>query len=615
MKFPIPDAALESHIAVLGKTGAGKTSTAKLIVERLAAKGARVCVLDPIKSDWWGLTSGADGSSRGGLDFSILGGPMGHVALHSGAGKAIGELVAGGALAHSILDMADFEPGGQQQFFVDFAAALLRKMRGVLHLVMEEAHEFAPKERAGFDKENMAIHFAKKLATAGRSKGVRLIVATQATQQLHNRVLGSCETMIVHRFTAPADQEPVVKWLKANTTKKEVEEVAGSLSRLATGEAWIVSGEAQIFERVKFPKIATYDNSATPTQGEADRHVIGRPVDLQSLRSLIGDAVAAAEQDDPKVLKKRIAVLEAQVESAGGEPEVIAVTQEITGDEPFVRAIGQAAYEFGLQEGLRVGVAQARKAFVAMGHAGEDHLASIEATIPGPVRWLDVPKLAGGGFAVARLDLSRFATRDPILPGADVQERGRPSRLAAPARPSSPIRPPEKSPTARKTASPGTSEGSGDPGFPGARGRVLIALAMHPQGLAARKLAILADIKRGGSTWRGVMAGLRREGYIRDNGEQFHLTPEGRKALGPNFKPLPTGPALREFWRNKMNSTRLALFDAIVDAYPRAADPETVARVAEVQLGGSTWRGHMAKLRGLELVTKDELRAAPELFE
>jgi hypothetical protein len=61
---PIPDAALDADIAILGKKGRGKTFTAKGIVERLLQMQRRVLVLDPL-SVWWGLKSGADGKSPG----------------------------------------------------------------------------------------------------------------------------------------------------------------------------------------------------------------------------------------------------------------------------------------------------------------------------------------------------------------------------------------------------------------------------------------------------------------------------------------------------------------------------------------------------------------------
>ncbi|MGH7747902.1 MAG: helicase HerA domain-containing protein, partial [Candidatus Dormibacteria bacterium] len=186
--FPIPIGIFDQHVADLGKTGSGKTSTAKLAVEEVA-KDSRVCILDPIKSDWWGLTSTADGKHAG-LPFHILGGPHGHVPLHEGAGKAVGEIVASGALPLSIIDMADFPPGGQSRFFVDFVPTIIRRMKGVLYLVIEEAHLFSPKERSGIGVENMSIHWAKTLATAGRSKGIRLILLTQRVQALHNALLG-----------------------------------------------------------------------------------------------------------------------------------------------------------------------------------------------------------------------------------------------------------------------------------------------------------------------------------------------------------------------------------------------------------------------------------------
>lgn len=314
----IPDKAIQQHIAILGKTGSGKTSTAKLVVEQIVRAGSRVCVLDPIKSDWWGMTLAANGIERG-LPFQILGGPRGHVALHAAAGKAVAEVVASGALPHSIIDMANFAAGGIAQFFTDFAPVLLQKMRGVLYLVIEEAHEFAPKERSGIGQESMAIHFAKRLAVAGRSKGIRLVILTQRTQALHNALLGSCDSMIAHRLTAPADQEPVIKWLKANTDKKNVETVASTLSSLKTGEGWLCSGEAQIFERRKFPRITTFDNSATPVDGES-REVDVPPVDVDALKALIGSAVAEAEASDPKRLKEENAKLRAQIQKAIAVP-------------------------------------------------------------------------------------------------------------------------------------------------------------------------------------------------------------------------------------------------------------------------------------------------------
>lgn len=309
----IPGGALAQHVAILGKTGSGKTSTAKLAIEQVVAAGARICVLDPIKSDWWGLISSADGKSAG-LPFHILGGPRGHVPLHENAGKPIGELVASGALPLSILDMADFPAGGLQRFFVDFAAVLIRRMRGVLYLVIEEAHEFAPKERTGFDKENLAIHFAKKLATAGRSKGIRLVLLSQRTQSLHNALLGSCDTLIAHRFTAPADQAPVVKWLQANVEPEIAKKVAWSMSSLKTGEGWICSGEARIFEQRKFPRIQTYDNTATPTgDADAQHDVATAAVDLERLRAVVGDAVRDAEANDPQALHAEIARLKREL--------------------------------------------------------------------------------------------------------------------------------------------------------------------------------------------------------------------------------------------------------------------------------------------------------------
>ena len=56
----IPAESSLSHIGIVGRTGAGKTTAAKSAVEAWLAAGRRVCVIDPTDA-WWGLRTSADG--------------------------------------------------------------------------------------------------------------------------------------------------------------------------------------------------------------------------------------------------------------------------------------------------------------------------------------------------------------------------------------------------------------------------------------------------------------------------------------------------------------------------------------------------------------------------
>ncbi len=68
----IPSAALLQHVAILGKTGSGKTYTAKGLVEGVIDDKRRLAVVDPTGA-WWGLRSSADGKAPG-YPVIVLGG-------------------------------------------------------------------------------------------------------------------------------------------------------------------------------------------------------------------------------------------------------------------------------------------------------------------------------------------------------------------------------------------------------------------------------------------------------------------------------------------------------------------------------------------------------------
>ncbi|WBU27512.1 DUF87 domain-containing protein [Rhodopseudomonas palustris] len=565
MKPAIPPQVLTQHIAFLGKTGSGKTSTAKLAVEQIVREDAeaRVCVLDTVKSDWWGLTSSADGRHPG-LPFYILGGPRGHVPLHDSAGKAIAELVATGALPLSIIDMADFAPGGVQKFFNEFAPVLLRKMRGVLHLVIEEAHEIAPKERAGFSAENMAIHWAKKLATAGRSKGLRIMVLTQRTQALHNAVLGSCDTIIAHRLTAPADQTPVKSWLKANVSKDVFENVSSSLASLKTGSGWVCSGEAQVAELFQFPKITTFDNSATPTGNDGHRDIKTAPVDADKLRAIIGDAVKEAEANDPDKLRAQIAALTAA--KASLESKVHAAVQAAP-DTAAIAAAERRGFERGQAMGLKAGFGRAMVA-VQSAIAGVE-----EDTDEIPYSIISSASTPASATAVGTTKRATAAMSDAHPPSPVVGGKSEQKIINA------------------------------------IRWWVVMGVSAPSQA----QVAFIAGYSHKSGTWATYLSRLRSAGLIDGRGA-LTLTTAGEVAAGDPDAP-PTAADLRAAVLDKIDSPLQRILRPILDVYPESLTQKQAANAAGYSHSSGTWATYLSRLRSLDLIEgRGDLKAQGWLF-
>jgi len=574
MKHPLPESAFKGHIAVVGMTGGGKTFTTKGIVEHILAvdPSARVCVLDPIKSDWWGITSSASGK-RPGLPFQILGGPRGHVPLHDSTGKAIGELVGSGALPLSIIDMADFGPGGLQAFFNDFAPALLRKVRGVVHLVLEEAHEFAPKERAGFGGETMTVHFAKKLATAGRSKGIRIIAATQRTQQLHNSVLGSCQTVIAHQLTYPADIEPVEKWFKGHVDKATFSRFSETLTSLPTGTGWMCSGQAKVAEMVQFPRISTFDNSATP-DGAAEIAVTTAPVDREKLRQIMGEAAKEAEANDPATLKKRIRELEAEVakKPAAAVDQVAIEAARIEGREAAIDDIGAKVQarleELNIAAGGIAGIARAISSDIQRARYGKPRTA---------------PKLTSTSPA--------SITAPPAVQRAVLRDSGRAQERAA----------------MRMSSADGSLHSA-------ARAILTVLVQRHPAVWTWTQAATLAGLKARGGHFNAGRQELRSRLLIEERGDTISATDAGIAVIGEATK-MPTGAALIEFWCSKLSSPAPEMLRHIAQHGPVRRDD--LATALGKQARGGHWNGGLSQLRSNNLVEEGPggLALAPTIFE
>jgi hypothetical protein len=273
-QFTFPPAALAQHVAIVGKTGSGKTYAAKGIVEGLLAAGRRVCVLDPTGA-WYGLRSSADGKKPG-FPIAVFGGMHGDVPITEQSGSALAHILATKNLP-SIIDLSELLIGQRHRFVSDFAEALYRENRTPLHLVIDEADEFCPQNPMPETKR--MLHHVDRIVRRGRIRGFRVIMITQRPAVLHKNVLTQANTLVAMRLTAPQDRKAIQAWVEGQADVVQGKEVMDSLARLQRGEGWVWSPEYDVLERTTFPKITTFDSSRAPDENDA----IAQPTKLAAV--------------------------------------------------------------------------------------------------------------------------------------------------------------------------------------------------------------------------------------------------------------------------------------------------------------------------------------------
>lgn len=361
----IPAKALEQHIAILGKTGSGKTYAAKGVVERILSEGGRVCIIDPTGA-WHGLRSSATGKSAG-FPVVIFGGSHADLPLGGAHGEAIAEII-GTASTPAIIDTSLMRVGERTRFFADFADALVRKNKGPLHLVIDEAHLFAPQGKVNDPQSGAMLHAANNLVSLGRSRGLRIILITQRPAKLHKDSLTQVETLVALRLIAPQDRKAVEEWIKDNADEAKGREIISSLATLKTGHGWVWAPELGVLEKVAFPKIKTFDSSSAPQEDDGRDGPVLAPIDKDAIAQRLETVAKDALANDPARLKKEIADLKRQI---GAKPAAVQSDPTAVAD----------AYERGLAEGLNRGENRAKAALAAAESRIKDALAVTAASI------------------------------------------------------------------------------------------------------------------------------------------------------------------------------------------------------------------------------------------
>jgi uncharacterized protein len=326
--LPFPERVLGGqHMVDLGKTGSGKSSAMRVIVEHLLDHNKRVCIIDP-KGDWWGLKVAADGKSQSTYPVICFGdfkeSRASDVPINESSGRYVAELVATGNRP-CVLGFRGWMPAQMLRFWIGtkvkgspetpgFAQTIFNQNGGELYIVIDEVHNFAPKGKVQDPESARCLHWTNRIMSEGRGLGLIFIIASQRPQKVHNDTLENCETLIAMRVTHPRSREATEEWINAKGDKELGKDVTGSLADLKRGEAWVWSPENDFGpKRVQFPMFGTFDSFAPPQVQKKVNQASWAEVNLDQVREKLASVIAEQKANDPKELKQEVARLKGEI--------------------------------------------------------------------------------------------------------------------------------------------------------------------------------------------------------------------------------------------------------------------------------------------------------------
>ena len=535
----VPSQSLERHIAILGKTGSGKSNLAKLITEDLLKQQSRVCVIDPTGT-WWGVRLKANGKAPSDLSCVIFGGQHSDLPLQSTHGAAIAREI-GTTSTPAILDTRQLNVSERTRFFTDFAETLVQSNQGELTLIIDEAHLFMPQSgaRVGGGAPAM-LHAGNNLVSLGRGVGLRIVLISQRPAKLHKDSLTQVETLVAMRLIAPQDRKAIDEWIGEWADDKTGSEMMRSLPSLRTGDAWVWSPEIDYLKRIHSPLASTYDSGRVRNVGKLNLPKI----DVAAITARLEQDGADVRANDPSTLKQRIKELERELRRK--RPAKVVDDAEIERRVVSRLVAERRLYTKKLQQYLNEVDGGAKRFVETIKRARsilEEHVDKSPSTDPTPVQRQDTPVPKANGA----VDLT--------------------------------------GPQRRVLEALGWLENLG-----------------NAYAASRTQVAFLAGYKPGGGAFNNTLGSLRSAGLIEyPSSGDVKLTTVGRVQTPIVDTPL-TSEALQSAVFERLNGPQRRLLKPVIEAYPDPVDLESLAQASGYEKGGGAFNNTRGRLRSLGLI-------------
>jgi hypothetical protein len=454
----------------------------------------------------------------------------------------------------AIVDLYDLKLADRRKYVRLFLEALMTVSRAQWHplLVLLDECHLFAPERAAGESESTEAVIA--LMSQGRKRGFAGVLSTQRLSKLHKDAAAEANNVVIGRTWLDIDQQRAGDLLGMNKADRQALRDLDAGEFFAFGPALSHAGIA----RFRSDPVAT----THPKAGQ--RHLLDVPpasAAIQDIVAQIGDLPAQAVEESRtlEAMQRRVHELERDLRA---RPVQIQPKVEQRIETPVFKN-GEVARLEGVVEQL----SQVGTQLVTVG--GQLATAAQE--------------VAGRLAAVVNRPAPVVTLRSPA-PRGETPKPAHPASLSV-----SPL--------------------------PKAERSLLAVLAQYPQGRNKSQLAILSGYAVNGGGFNNAISALRSPGFLAGGKDRLNITPDGLAALG-DWDPLPTGPALRDYWLRMLSKAERACLAALIEYYPNTLDRDNVARAAGYTPGTGGVNNALSRLRTLELITgRDQLKASDVLFE
>lgn len=598
-ELSLPIEAVTQKFAFLGKTGSGKTYAATKMAELMLSAGAQVVALDPV-GVWYGLRLSSDGKGKG-IEIPVFGGLYGDIPLESGAGALIADVIVDRGIS-AVIDVSQFEHDTDKARFVtDFAGRLFFRKKAApsaLHLYLEEAQEFLPQNTQR--GEERMLHAMTRITKVGRNYGFGLSIVSQRPQEINKKALNLTEVVFAFQTNGVHERKSIADWVKEKGEDVNVVEILPKL-KVGYAHAWSPSW-LEISEVVHVEPKKTFNASATPKVGDlaVEKKPLA-PIDIEKLRSDMASTIEKSKADDPKLLRKRVAELEAELRKR----QPAAASKAVIDQGAIERAVAAARRQW--TNDLRTIVGGELKTLQKKSAEARDAAIRADGCVE------SLAKILSSGASVKPSELLA-RTEHGRNPSTSVVSQSSASSSTAPAGK-------QAGDSRERPASSSFSQGDVAAVPKGLGKRILDSLAALEQ-LQVEKpdraqLAAFADSTPGNGHFKNTLGELNASGLVFYPEPGYVQLTESGRAIADVAQAPTSLSELHQQFRRRLSGLALKILEAALTAYPSDMTRDELALAIDSTAGNGHFKNTLGDLRTLGVIHYPQpgrVRATDVLF-